>query len=590
MARISNLPDGSGNLAFGDLFPFVDASDGLNKRTTAEALVQAGQAGPTVFAHRMTGSDFGAKVMSAHDLLPSTGGLIDARGLLGPQSNATAITLAKDGTTLYLPMGVITSSVSLAIGDGVQSVQIIAPSLWGAQWNYTGSGDAVLIGGTGTDGLGHQILGLSVSLLSAGSAARALVLKRVQHWVLQQIALQGKTSANTQEMLVCDGTGNYCGTGVLLNSRVTGGALGIHFTGTGAQQGNNIQILNGGVFNQTSIGLKIDAGANGNQILGTDFENIPTAVQDLNGLNHIQARFENNSTYDMDWGAAAVRGIFDCIVGSGANGEPKVRDQSAGVGRNVVRDAMRVCGAWSNDRGNQSITITPGIDFPRQRFDTVLTAARTVTLSTTYAVAGDAFRIVRGTTATGDFDLTIGTTVLPRPGMWCDFIYDGAAWVPAGGGSSLPANGFATFLDLSRAANRMVIGVVDGTVGSIAGANTGELIYNADIHRFFDKGSSAEAARIDSSGIIQVTTVGGGFKVKEGTNATMGLATLVAGAVVVSTTKVTASSRILLAGQADGGTPGFLRVSARTAGTSFTITSSNGADTSTVAWLIMEPA
>ena len=37
-----------------------------------------------------------------------------------------------------------------------------------------------------------------------------------------------------------------------------------------------------------------------------------------------------------------------------------------------------------------------------------------------------------------------------------------------------------------------------------------------------------------------------------------------------------------------GGAPGFLRISARSAGTSFTITSSSGTDTSTVARLIVE--
>lgn len=84
--------------------------------------------------------------------------------------------------------------------------------------------------------------------------------------------------------------------------------------------------------------------------------------------------------------------------------------------------------------------------------------------------------------------------------------------------------------------------------------------------------------------------LGAGLKVKEGTNATMGLATLAAGTVVVNTTKVTATSRIHLTGQADGGTPGWQRVSARTAGTSFTITSSSATDTSTVAWIIIEPA
>lgn len=70
-----------------------------------------------------------------------------------------------------------------------------------------------------------------------------------------------------------------------------------------------------------------------------------------------------------------------------------------------------------------------------------------------------------------------------------------------------------------------------------------------------------------------------------------GAAVLVGGAVTVSTTCVpatTANSRILLTSQIDGGTPGWLRVSAKTASTSFSITSSSVLDTSTVAWWIVE--
>jgi imidazolonepropionase-like amidohydrolase len=88
---------------------------------------------------------------------------------------------------------------------------------------------------------------------------------------------------------------------------------------------------------------------------------------------------------------------------------------------------------------------------------------------------------------------------------------------------------------------------------------------------------------------LRIATVGRGLQVAEGANAKAGVATLVAGTVTVNTTAVTANSRIQLTGQADGGTPGFQRVSARVAGTSFTITSSNAADTSQVAWLIVEP-
>jgi len=89
---------------------------------------------------------------------------------------------------------------------------------------------------------------------------------------------------------------------------------------------------------------------------------------------------------------------------------------------------------------------------------------------------------------------------------------------------------------------------------------------------------------------LKVTTAGMGLFVKEGSNAKMGVSTLVAGTVTVSTTAVTASSRIFLTSQSDGGTPGFQRITARTAATSFVITSSNGADTSVIAWMIVEPA
>ena len=89
---------------------------------------------------------------------------------------------------------------------------------------------------------------------------------------------------------------------------------------------------------------------------------------------------------------------------------------------------------------------------------------------------------------------------------------------------------------------------------------------------------------------LTIGTAGGGLRVKEGTNARMGRSTLVAGTVTVATTAVTANSEIFLTCQTPGGTPGFLRVSARVAATSFTILSSSGTDTSVVGWLIVEPA
>jgi hypothetical protein len=89
---------------------------------------------------------------------------------------------------------------------------------------------------------------------------------------------------------------------------------------------------------------------------------------------------------------------------------------------------------------------------------------------------------------------------------------------------------------------------------------------------------------------LKLGTAGNGFYVKEGTNATMGTAVLVAGIVTVNTTKVTANSRVFLSRQVAGGVHGNLSLANVVAGTSFDIASDTALDKSTVGWLIVEPA
>jgi hypothetical protein len=103
--------------------------------------------------------------------------------------------------------------------------------------------------------------------------------------------------------------------------------------------------------------------------------------------------------------------------------------------------------------------------------------------------------------------------------------------------------------------------------------------------------NASHDVRVDVGDLI-VNTVGKGITIKEGSNAKMGVATLSAGSVVVSTTVVTASSRIFITVQSLGTVtvPSQVAVTARTASTSFTITSSSGIDTSIVAWVIIEPS
>lgn len=119
---------------------------------------------------------------------------------------------------------------------------------------------------------------------------------------------------------------------------------------------------------------------------------------------------------------------------------------------------------------------------------------------------------------------------------------------------------------------------VNVPAGSIAATNTQAAIDELN----------AEKAAL--AGLSTQTFSAAGFRTSEAANGKQGVATLVAGAVVVSNTSIAAASRIFLTSQSDGGTVGFVRVSARVVGTSFTITSSSGTDTSVVAYEIFEAA
>ena len=95
-----------------------------------------------------------------------------------------------------------------------------------------------------------------------------------------------------------------------------------------------------------------------------------------------------------------------------------------------------------------------------------------------------------------------------------------------------------------------------------------------------------------SVGSFDVSTAGQGLRVAEGANAKQGTFALSGAATtVVANTSVTANSRILMTCQALGTVTAAstLCVSARTAGTSFTVTPSQATDTSTIAYEIFEP-
>lgn len=79
------------------------------------------------------------------------------------------------------------------------------------------------------------------------------------------------------------------------------------------------------------------------------------------------------------------------------------------------------------------------------------------------------------------------------------------------------------------------------------------------------------------------------LNVTDGSNKRMGTSVLVGGTVTVSNTSITASTRIFTSRQTLGGAAGHLSIGTIVASTSFVINSSSGTDTSTVAWLLIEP-
>lgn len=79
-----------------------------------------------------------------------------------------------------------------------------------------------------------------------------------------------------------------------------------------------------------------------------------------------------------------------------------------------------------------------------------------------------------------------------------------------------------------------------------------------------------------------------GMGISDVKSARVGSAVLVGGTIAVLDVKIKNSSKIFLCCNVTGGTVGFLYISARSEGVSFTITSSSGTDTSTVSYLIID--
>lgn len=93
--------------------------------------------------------------------------------------------------------------------------------------------------------------------------------------------------------------------------------------------------------------------------------------------------------------------------------------------------------------------------------------------------------------------------------------------------------------------------------------------------------------KLEVTGNISLMSAGNKIKIATGSNASVGTATLVTGTVTVATTAAATASKIFVTVVTPGGTQGFLSVPTIVNGTSFTINSTSGTETSTVNWWIV---
>lgn len=311
----------------------------------------------------------------------------------------------------------------------------------------------------------------------------------------------------------------------------------------------NVQIQ-GGVIQQGGIGLLISGASNqvrvrNVRILNNQTHNVSVTSTGF-GIYLDECTISqggqsaSGTNYDVNWTGSAEGFITDCRFGS-----PIVATGSAGVQQTInvaAGQSLRVLGANFTGSGSSSsnwfTNLPAGV---LEASNGTLNFASTVTLSNSSAA------IVKGSLSAQPSAST-STVLSGNVGgsqTFDNFRLTGDGKIAAGTGSA------------SR----------DTSWGRIAAAQFGSA---------------------DSD--IVAALAGKGFRIKEGTNAKMGTATLSGGSVTVSNTSVTSTSRIIAFSQADGGTPGWLRCSARTAGTSFTITSSSASDTSTIMWILFETA
>lgn len=279
--------------------------------------------------------------------------------------------------------------------------------------------------------------------------------------------------------------------------------------------------------------------------------------------------------------------LFNMFLGSTAGGTTPLGSRNVTLGQNTMS------GVSTSLADNNTAVGYEALKADTSGYENTAIGSQALTANTTGAdnTAIGPYTLMGNTT--GEFNTAIGPFAL-------SVNTSGSYNVSIGHASgSLVSTGTLNTLVGSAAANTLSTGSSNTIIGRLAATTLGTGSSNVVI------GESADVSSASASGRIAIGTsavcnadntwvmgaIGKKQAIVEGSNAAMGVATLVGGTVTVSNTLVTDNSRIFLTAQNIGTitAPVGIAVSARVAGTSFTILSGNGVDTSIIAWEIKEP-
>lgn len=190
-------------------------------------------------------------------------------------------------------------------------------------------------------------------------------------------------------------------------------------------------------------------------------------------------------------------------------------------------------------------------------------------------------------------DLTMSNVYVTTTNTWLFSLISASAILSVRGSGLINPGNVAAILRDGSQTPRLVHPELQQDVSIIA-TNNGDMAHNTNsglapgAGKVIYNGASWEPLALPQDLYSTSSPTFAKLKITTGSNANAGTATLTGGTVTVSTTAVTANSLIFLTDAAASLTNvGPLSVTSKTAGTSFTVTSTNVLDTSTFNWLII---